>query len=132
MVEWALEDGTPVTQEDLADEITLVPRTRYWRLSHLVILWPGDEDSEDIRPEGGFSAGFILELVAVPGAVEWLLQPVAGDAGDRLRGQEDNGRTAVAQAFAVMEKKTLSRRRLIAGDEARAPTESAQSRTPSI
>ncbi len=102
---WKLEDGTPVTPEDLAEEITRVPRTRYWRLSHMVFIWPEDADPEDMSgAPGGFSDGFVLELVAPEGVVEWLIQPVESDARDRITGEAPVGRKAVFAAFAALEK----------------------------
>jgi len=102
---WKLEDGSWVTPEDLAEEITRVPRTRYWRLSHLTFLWPEGSDPEDMEDEAaGFFAGFAMELVPVEGAVEWLLQPVGGDARDRVNGEAPIGRKAVEAAFETMEE----------------------------
>jgi len=61
---WKLEDGSWVTPEDLAEEITRVPRTRYWRLSHLAFLWPetADPGRHDLDING-FGEGFVLEIV---------------------------------------------------------------------
>ncbi|MFQ5348400.1 MAG: hypothetical protein ACE5ED_11255 [Rhodothalassiaceae bacterium] len=102
---WKLEDGTPVTPEDLAEEITRVPRTRFWRLSHMVFLWPGDADPEEMSgATGGFSDGFVLELVAPEGTVEWLIQPIEGDAQERITGEAPVGRKAVLAAFAELER----------------------------
>lgn len=109
-MDWKLENGTPVTQEDLAEEITRVPRTRFWRLSHMAFLWPADADPAGTEPGGGFAEGFVLEIVAVDQGVEWLLQPVAGDAQDRIRGAEKTGRLAVAAAFEQLERLVTERR----------------------
>ena len=102
---WKLEDGSWVTPEDLAEEITRVPRTRYWRLSHLAFLWPeiADPDRHDLEA-GGFGDGFALELVPIEEAVEWLLQPIGGDARDRITDIASSGRKAVEAAFERMER----------------------------
>lgn len=107
---WKLEDDSWVTPEDLAEEITRVPRTRYWRLSHLAFLWPESADPArtDIDVDG-FDDGFVLELVPIEGAVEWLLQPIGGDARDRIMGQAPMGRKAVEAAFATMESWVVRR-----------------------
>jgi len=101
---WKLEDGSWVTPEDLAEEITRVPRTRYWRLSHLAFLWPETADPErhdlDIN---GFGDGFVLEIVPIEGAVEWLLQPIGGNAHDRVTNVAPMGRKGVEAAFERME-----------------------------
>lgn len=101
---WKLEDGTWVTPEDLAEEITRVPRTSFWRLSHLAFLWPeiADPERHDLEA-GGFGDGFALELVPIEGAVEWLLQPINGDAHDRVTGVAPVGRKAVEAAFERMD-----------------------------
>ncbi|GAK33718.1 hypothetical protein AQ1_01608 [alpha proteobacterium Q-1] len=99
---WKLEDGTPVTADDLAREITLVPRTRFWRLSHIALLWPRHSDPDSTAQAGGFADGYALELTPAPDGVIWLLQPVNGDPLDRQTGFAPNGRAAVMAAFDKM------------------------------
>lgn len=100
---WKLEDGTPIGEEELAEEITRVPRTRFWRLSHMVFLWPEDSDPADMSEGGGFYDGFALEIIAIEGGVEWLVQPVGGRAEDRIIDSEPTGARAVQAALARME-----------------------------
>lgn len=109
---WKLEDGTPVTAEELAEEITRVPRTRFWRMTYMVFLWP--EDADPARPDeaDGFYAGFVLELVALEGAIKWVIQPVGGDRSARVEGIAPVGRKAVFAAMAKMEELAGHRRRL--------------------
>lgn len=105
-MDWKLENGRPVTQEELAAEITRVPRTRFWHLSHVCLLWPQAANPGDhTAVHGGFQDGFALELVAVQGGVEWILQPVGGRSRDRVEGEAPTGRSAVAAAFAEMERR---------------------------
>ncbi len=96
---WKLDNGKQVTAKDLIDEIALVPRTRFWRLSHLVLLWPVEADPDSSAKENGFTDGFVLELLTLPNGVEWLLQPVNSTIADRKSGQEKSGRDAVIAAF---------------------------------
>lgn len=109
-MDWKLENGRPVTQEDLTAEIARVPRTRFWNLSHMCFLWPqGADPADPDTPVGGFKDGFALELVPVQGGVEWILQPVGGQTRDRVEGEAPNGAKAVAAAFAEMERRTERR-----------------------
>ncbi len=106
---WKLEDGTPIGEEELAEEITRVPRTRFWRLSHMVFLWPESADPADMSEGGGFHDGFALEIIAIEGGVEWLIQPVGGGAENRIVGIEPTGARAVQAALARMEKLVTDR-----------------------
>ncbi len=103
MMRWKLEDGTPIGEEELAEEITRVPRTRFWRLSHMVFLWPHDSEPGDMDEGGGFYDGFALEVIAIEGGVEWLVQPVGGGTEERILGAEPTGARAVRAALATME-----------------------------
>lgn len=103
---WKLENGTAVSAEDLACEIAEVPRTRFWRLSHMVFLWPeGADPQRTTAGLGGFGDGFVFEIVAVEGGVEWLVQPVNGGPDDRTDGRSANGGEAVRDAFAELERR---------------------------
>lgn len=106
---WKLENGREVTAEDLAEEITRVPRTHFWRLSHVALLWPIDADPDSTASVDGFGDGFAIELLAVEGAVEWLLQPVGADASRRLTGRAAVGRDAVLDAFTALEALAAAR-----------------------
>lgn len=101
---WKLENGTPITAGELADEIAMVPRTRFWRLSHLVMLWPESADPDSAAEENGFTDGFVLELVPVPDGIEWLLQPTNTVVADRQSGRAANGHNAIMAAFRCLEQ----------------------------
>ncbi len=107
---WKLEDGTPVTVEELAEEITRVPRTRFWRMTYMVFLWPEEADPAKPDETDGFYSGFVLELVAIEGAIKWVIQPVAGDKSARVEGLAPVGRKAVEAAMAKMEELAATRR----------------------
>ncbi len=107
---WKLENGKPVTLRDLIDEIALVPRTRFWRLSHLVLLWPISADPDSAAKEDGFADGFVLELLTIPNGIEWLLQPVDAPITERKSGQEKTGRDAIIAAFHHMNLLEKARR----------------------
>ncbi|GER07370.1 hypothetical protein GCM10007972_13930 [Iodidimonas muriae] len=108
---WKLENGTPVTAHDLATEIKGVPRTKFWRLSHLAILWPMEADPDSLEKEDGFADGFVLELVPTQTGVDWLLQPVDADAQHRITGSETDGPSAVAAAFQHLDDMAEKRRK---------------------
>ncbi len=109
-MDWKLENGRPVTLEELATEITRVPRTRFWNLSHMCFLWPRSSDPSDPESQfGGFKDGFALELVPVQGGVRWILQPVGSQASDRVEGEAPTGRGAVTAAFEHMESQVARR-----------------------
>ncbi|GAB4129983.1 MAG: hypothetical protein Kow00104_15570 [Rhodothalassiaceae bacterium] len=107
---WILENGAAVTEEDLADEIFRVPRTKFWRLSHIVLIWPEGSDPSSGAETGGFGDGFAIELVAVEGGVDWLLQPVGETTSHRVGGRAPDGRSAVRDVFATLESLMDSRR----------------------
>lgn len=107
---WKLEDGTPVRAEDLICEVTEIPRTRFWRLSHMVFLWPsGSDPGRTGSDPGGFADGFVFEIVAVEGGVDWLVQSVNGGPDDRTEGHATTGSEAVRDAFVELERRRTAR-----------------------
>lgn len=107
---WKLEDGRPVTAEDLIREVTEIPRTRFWRLSHMVFLWPAGSDPGRTDPApGGFADGFVFEVVAVEGGVDWLVQAVNGGPDDRTEGRAATGSEAVREAFVELNRRLAAR-----------------------
>lgn len=109
---WFLENGTEITVGQLTAEIRGVPRTHFWRLSHMVFIWPEDADPTRSDSLWGFEAGFGLELMPHPDHVEWGLESLDRKNPERLCGRAADGTKAIEDAWEVMTRQREAALRL--------------------